>query len=220
MKTFFALPDNTLNNKLTQILSKKQFLESKNILSQKSFLDSKNEISKDFTILSNDLLNYYATIFFKGNFTQAKQALDETHTDLRARDIAGIFGFGGIIITMIMFCGFLCMPSGGGPEANFELSSSITVFFFTFVIVWILFCCATSIQIWKRHGINYEFLFEIDPNYRMFHMQFYKVAIFFLFVWMFCLMWQVVKMKIPTQFFNDYATFSLCCILFFTALCI
>lgn len=71
-----------------------------------------------------------------------------------------IFGFGGVIVTMIVFCGFLCMPSGGGPEANSELSSSIYVFFFTFVIVWILFCCATSIQIWKRHGVNYEFLLK------------------------------------------------------------
>jgi len=189
-------------------------------LTQKSFLDSKNAISKDFAILSNDLLKYYSTIFFKGNVTQAKQALDETYTNLRTTDVAMIFGFGGVIVTMIVFCGFLCMPSGGGPEANSELSSSIDVFFFTFVIVWILFCCATSIQIWKRHGINYEFLFEIDPKYRMFHMQFYKVAIFFLFVWMFCLLWQVVKIKIPTQFYNNYATFSLCCILLFTALCV
>jgi hypothetical protein len=96
-------------------------------------------------ILSKDILTYYSTIFFKGNVTKAKQALDETHTNLRTIDVAKIFGLGGIVITMIMFCGFLCMPSGGGPEANSELSSSIDVFFFTFVIVWILFCCATSI---------------------------------------------------------------------------
>jgi hypothetical protein len=44
MKNFFAVHDNTLNNKMSQILSQKQFLVGK------------NDVSKDFSILSNDLL--------------------------------------------------------------------------------------------------------------------------------------------------------------------
>ena len=207
MKNFFAIPDNTLNNKLTQILSQRQFLVGK------------NEVSKDFSILSNDLLELYSTIFFKGNVNKARSALDATNSDMRTSDTVVISLFAGFITILLMFCAYFCKPTNGGPNANSELSSSIYVFFVTFVFVWILFATGLSIQIWKSYHINYEYLFGIDPNYRMFHLQFYKVALIFLFVWMFFLVWQIVKMKMPTQFFNDYATFSLCCFLFFIVLC-
>jgi putative flippase GtrA len=94
------------------------------------------------------------------------------------------------------------------------------VFFVTIEIVMILFAAGLCVQIWKKYHINYVFIFKIDPNYRMYHLQFYKVGMIFLFVWIFFLTWQIVKMKMPDQFYNNYATFSLCCLLFFILLCI
>jgi hypothetical protein len=180
----------------------------------------KNDVSKDFSILSNDLLEFCSTIFFKGDIKKARHALDATNSDMRTSDTVVISLIAGFITILIIFCAYFCKPSDGGPNSNSELSSSIYVFFVTFVFVWILFSTGICIQIWKQYQINYEYLFGIDPRYRMFHVQFYKVAMIFLFVWMFCLVWQILKMKMPTQFLNDYATFSLGCFLLFILLCI
>ena len=179
----------------------------------------KNDLSKDFSILSKDLLEFYSTIFFKGDKKEARRALDATNSDMRTSDTVVISLFAGFIIILIMCCAYFCNPEDGGPLASSELSSSIYVFFVTFVFVWILFASGLCIQIWKHYHINYEFLFEIDPTYRMYHVQFYKVSLIFFFVWMLCLFWQIVKMKMPDQFNNDYATLSLCCLLLFLVLC-
>jgi hypothetical protein len=76
------------------------------------------------------------------------------------------------------------------------------------------------IYLYRIYKINYEFVLQIDPNYRMYHLQFFRVAFVFFFIWIFCLSWQITKMKIPEQFTNDYASFSLFCIVAFSVLCL
>jgi len=48
MKNFFEIPDNTLNNQLSQNLNKKLFLAGK------------NDLQADFKTLSHDLIEFYA----------------------------------------------------------------------------------------------------------------------------------------------------------------
>ena len=95
----------------------------------------KNDLSKDFSILSKDLLEFYSTIFFKGDKKEARRALDATNSDMRTSDTVVISLFAGFIIILIMCCAYFCNPEDGGPLASSELSSSIYVFFVTFVFV-------------------------------------------------------------------------------------
>jgi len=46
MKNFFAVPDNTLNNQLNQIVG------------EKLFIVGKSDLQKDFVMLSKDLLEF------------------------------------------------------------------------------------------------------------------------------------------------------------------
>ena len=53
----------------------------------------------------------------------------------------------------------------------------------------------------------------------MIHHQLYRVGLIFFFIWVFCFVWQVVKVKLEIGFFDDYATFTLILLLMFIFLC-
>jgi hypothetical protein len=48
----------------------------------------------------------------------------------------------------------------------------------------------------------------------------YRTGLVFFFMWIFCFVWQVVKVKLELGFFDDYATFTLICLLMFLAACL
>ena len=70
----------------------------------------KNDLSKDFSVLSKDLLEFYSTIFFKGDKKEARRALDATNSDMRTSDTVVISLFAGFIIILIMFAAYFCKP--------------------------------------------------------------------------------------------------------------
>jgi len=146
MKTFFEVPDNTLNNQLSRILNKKLFL------------GGKNDLQADFRTLSHDLIEFYAQIFFNGDKDKARRDLDDSGTGLETSDTVVISLLLGVLITLIILIGYFCNPKDGGPTASSELSSGIYVFSFTGSLVWILFAVGANIQIFKRFNINYEWI--------------------------------------------------------------
>ena len=42
-------------------------------------------------------------------------------------------------------------------------------YYFTSVIVFIIFCTGLAIQIFRRSNINYTFIFEVDQDYKLIH---------------------------------------------------
>lgn len=47
----------------------------------------------------------------------------------------------------------------------------------------------------------------------------YRTSLVFFFMWIFCFVWQTAKIKLEIGFFDDYATFTLMCLLFFVVAC-
>jgi hypothetical protein len=125
----------------------------------------------------------------------------------------------GAIGVMLMVIFYICLPRDGGPTKNTELSSSIDVFFITGALTLILFYTGIAIYIFKRNNINFEFILHIHQKEDMHHMQFFKAALFFCGIFFLCLMWQIVKMKLPDLFVNAYASWSLACICLFALFC-
>ncbi len=69
--------------------------------------------------------------------------------------------------------------------------------------------------------INYQFIFELDPDYRVTHHQIYEFAFLLLFVLLFCLVAQfgLIKYYDGSNPHLKPAVFTIICILAFGAIC-
>ena len=54
-------------------------------------------------------------------------------------------------------------------------------------------------DLWS-YGVNYEFIFGLDQNYKLTHHSLYRVALIFTFFWFLCLTWQIAMVKLSPQF--------------------
>ena len=52
-----------------------------------------------------------------------------------------------------------------------------------------------SVRILRAHKVNYMFIFDLDPHFRMTHMQLFKVSMQMLTILAFCFMGQVFIVK-------------------------
>lgn len=64
-----------------------------------------------------------------------------------------------------------------GSTAN-ELFASLYTFRFLFMLIFTLAAAGFVIKILKQFRINYMFIFELDPQYKITHIQLFRVRIF------------------------------------------
>lgn len=210
VKNFFLIKDNTITNKLSGIIN------------ECSFKMQEGKMTHELQILSDDLLTFYADCFCKGNTRQARTQLDAQYNDMRRKDSNTISFFGGGLLVMGSFFIFLCVCSTAGYAADWnELYAGIDTYYFTSVICFILFSTGFAVQIFRRHNINYTFIFEVDQNYKLIHHQLYRIALIFTFFWFSCLTWQVAMIKLAPEFHDSHIQyFSIILMVGFLALCL
>ena len=135
-----------------------------------------------------DVKTFYAEIFCKGNLRKAGQELNELHNTIRRKDMALITCFSGmdfvLVIVMIFFC--VIDPIDGHNHWG-EIFSNVETFILTAVIVFIMVAAAFCVQMFRKYGVNYQFIFELDHNYKMIHHQLYTLAIILFTIWLACL---------------------------------
>jgi len=96
--------------------------------------------------------------------------LEGHHTEIRRKDALLITFFCGIIsVTMLFFLIFILMNGTDGHkiEEVEEWAASFPVFRFLLVLVFIVTAAAIDVYIMKTNRVNYQYVFELDPNYRM-----------------------------------------------------
>ena len=130
------------------------------------------------------------------------------------------FFAGMTLIQLIFFVFFICYQGGTEETPWEELSSGIETYTFTFVIVFIVVATGVNIQIFRICQVNYTFIFEIDSRHKIIHHQLYRTGLVFFFMWVFCFVWQTIKIKLELGFFDDYATFTLILLLMFLFACL
>lgn len=131
------------------------------------------------------------------------------------------FFLGATLIQLVFFVFFLTLPQYGDENDQWvEISSGIETYIVTFVMVFIIVATGVNIQVFRKYQVNYAFIFEIDQRAKIIHHQLYRVGIIFFFTWVFCFVWQIAKVKLEIGFFDDYATFTLLCLLLFILFCV
>lgn len=90
---------------------------------------------------------------------------------------------------------------------------------FTFFFVYVVFASAFCIQTFSKYGINYLYIFDFDPRYKMNSHQLYKVGSVLLFIWTMCFSFSLVEMKMFRVFFDTPIWPTLIIVVFMAVYC-
>lgn len=123
-----------------------------------------------------------------------------------------------IMVSFIVY--FIVTPSSSGYTNYDDLEHTMSVIRFGFIIDYILFATGLAIKILQEKGINYLYIFECDPHYKMTHFQFYKVSVVIFFILTSCFCGQLMTITLdymeytyPTKYLFFLVLFLLvyCC---------
>jgi hypothetical protein len=63
---------------------------------------------------------------------------------------------------------------------------TIPVFRFVLMLILALVLISVDVYILRKYRVNYMFIFELDPNYKVTHVQLLRVSMMLLTIWMLC----------------------------------
>jgi len=116
------------------------------------------------------------------------------------------FFSGTLLITLLVTIGTILMPvENVKPLGNDyfdwdEMILTVPVFRFVLMMILALVLISVDVYILRKYRVNYMFIFDLDPNYKVTHVQLFRVSMMLLTIWMFCFMAQVLICKLEFLF--------------------
>jgi hypothetical protein len=139
-------------------------------------------------------------------------------------------------VLLTYFCGLLTMislllvvmliiPAENGEEfhrhnAWSEIFASLYTFRFLFMLIGALLSAAFCIKVFTDLKINYIFIMELNPHYKITHIQLLRVSVILFTIWAFCLLGQISIIKLDAFFEEPQAVFTLAALILVVFLCI
>ena len=119
--------------------------------------------------LIDNFVVYYASKFTNGNKSKAEDRLHSRDTSLRKKDTMVMSFFsGGLVVTFTMLMFIFGLDTGYEYEDwKTLLQNNMPAFRLAFMLIFVLLGATIVITIYKKYKVNYMFIFECDPNYRM-----------------------------------------------------
>ena len=104
---------------------------------------------------------------------------------------------------MVMFCiYFTITPCASGKPDYTSIEHTMAVIRLGFIVNYIIFSSGLAVQILQSKGINYLYIFECDPHYKMTHYQLYKVSIILFFILSSCFAGQLMIITLDYQTYD------------------
>lgn len=152
-KEHFEIKDNVIDKNLNLFIKSKEFANRQNL---HYFID--------------DMFTFFAEHFTANNKAKSKQLLENHGGEMRRKDAMLISFFSGASIIMIMFGCFFLFTSSSDDDKDYSLIlSSLSILRLTFVLVYIMGACGFAIHVFKSYGVNYLYIFELDPQQKIMH---------------------------------------------------
>jgi hypothetical protein len=178
MRTYFHIKDNILDKKITAVIETKQFAQRKIV-----------------TQHIGEVVSFFSENFTKNNDrSKAIELLDKHYSPLRRKDAVLLTFFSGLLTMIILLLlVMLAIPAENGKEfhrhhAWNEIFASLYTFRFLFMLILGLLSASFCIKIFTDYKINYVFIMELNPNYKITHIQLFRVAVILFTIWSFCLL--------------------------------
>jgi hypothetical protein len=143
---------------------------------------------------------------------------------MRRKDSNLIHFFAGtLLITTLITLFAVTIPDDitKTEKGNFswrDIFLLMPTFRWTFMLVFALGLIALDVYILRKYRINYMFIFGLDPDYKLTHVQLFRLFIMLLTIWMLCFMFQCFIIKIDS-FYPKKASGVVALITIFVVLC-
>ena len=157
-----------------------------------------NEIKKS-------LIEYFAGVFTDGDLRQGRKMLDMAHPKTRPKDIFISSFFLGMTVSLIIVALILLFIPGDAQFSTDYIYSALPVFRYTLIIGFCLFGIGVVINFFRTYAVNYLYIFQLDPNYRIREAQINRVALLILYIWLLCFFLQIVTFKY--DFIQSHSSF-------------
>jgi hypothetical protein len=112
--------------------------------------------------------------------------------EMRRKDVGLLSFFAGTLLVSFFITIFSIILPPEDPDHNLldweEIVLVSPVFRFAFMLVLLIFFVAIDVKILRAYRVNYLFIFELDPHYKMTHIQLFRVGMLMLTVLMLCFM--------------------------------
>jgi hypothetical protein len=175
MKNVFMLKDNIVDKKLIEIIKIQNF-------------STKKIVNREI----NNLIEFFAEHFTNRDKFKAQDLLEQQNAPMRRKDAMLISYFGGLL-SMILFALIIVVivPEGQDkdfdrPNAEQEIYASIFTFRFLLMILFTICSAGVAIKFLREYKVNYIFIFQLDPNYKVTYLQLLRVTLTLLTVWGIC----------------------------------
>jgi hypothetical protein len=126
------------------------------------------------------MIECFAENFTNGNKEKAQKILTNENTEIRRKDAIWLAFFSGTLLTTsIGMLAVIFLPHTDKEQYNYldwdEVILSLPVFRFFLMVILLVLLVAFDVYILRKFRINYLFIFELDPHYKITHIQFFRV---------------------------------------------
>lgn len=128
---------------------------------------------------------------------------------------------------MLFFAFFLVTKGSDGEYAPhiYEWAASFPLFRFLLIIVFIVGATAFDMRVLKANKVNFQYIFDLDPNYRLTYIQLARVTTVLFAIWFFCFTGNLIETHLnylfdkPVSYFSIIVLVVFCCICFLPLHC-
>jgi len=114
---------------------------------------------------------------------------------MRRKDALILTYFAGLITMIFVLSIFLIIIPEDKDGSKFprenaltEVLASLYTFRFLFMLIFMTLSASFCVKTFRDYKINYMFIMELDPHFKMTHVQLLRVSVILLSIWSFCFM--------------------------------
>ena len=100
-----------------------------------------------------------------------------------------------------------------------EIFASFSTFRFLLMIIFTVASASVAIKVLRRYKVNYIFIFDLDPHYKVTYMQLIRLTLILFTIWGFCFAGQIAVVKLRYIFETPGAGFALAVLIIFILIC-
>ena len=100
-----------------------------------------------------------------------------------------------------------------------EIFSTMYTFRFLLMVLFTVASAGIAIKVLRQYKVNYIFIFDLDPHYKVTYLQLVRITLVMLTVWSFCLVGHIAVVKLKYIFERPAAGFALAVFVIFLSLC-
>lgn len=152
---------------------------------------------KELQVALTSILEFFLIHITNGNERAARKILEKQKFEIRRYDALQLTALGSVSVLMTMFALFFVMAPMPNERVvdNIKIKPVTVLFRLNMILSYIIAATGFCIKVFNSYNINYLYIFECDPNYKMTPYSLWRVALILYFIGMMCYTLTLIQVK-------------------------